>query len=509
MILPRSSGLLLHITSLPSPFGIGDLGPAAYRFADLLHKSKQRVWQVLPIVPAGYGHSPYASPSTFAGNPLLISPELLAKDGLLAPADLTVQTAFNQHHVDFEAVIPFKTRLLEHAFQNFEAGTSQIDVNDFEQFCNKEASWLDDYALFAVLKSLHEDGEWTDWNDALKRRDDKALAEIRTLHHTGIRLQKFLQFLFYKQWHDLKWYCNEKGIKIFGDLPIYVAHDSADVWANQDLFHLNEDGRQTVVAGVPPDYFSATGQRWGNPIYRWDVMASRNFDWWTQRFQSILNLVDYVRLDHFRGFEAFWQVPASEETAINGEWIEGPKHALFEALLARLGPLPVVAENLGVITPGVTSIMEAFEYPGMAILQFGFDGDPGSEFLPHNYQEQLVAYTGTHDNDTLIGWWFNDSSTQDESTKQRARQYASDYLELEGLSKQELHWRFIRALFASVAKLSILPLQDVLGLDESARMNTPGTVGNQNWGWRFTFDMIPDGTFEKLRHLTEVYGRVG
>ncbi len=507
MKLPRSSGVLLHISSLPSPFGIGDLGPSAYKFADLLQQAHQKVWQVLPIVPAGFGHSPYASPSTFAGNPLLISPEHLAKDGLLTPHDLEHALTFDDQKVQFSSVVPYKFNLLETAFNRFEHGQSQIETKSFDAFCEAQAWWLDDYALFAVLKFVNDGAEWVSWDETVKFRSPAGLAEARETHASGIRMQQFWQFLFYRQWLALKDYCNERDIKIFGDLPIYVAHDSADVWANQDLFQLDEEGRQTVVAGVPPDYFSETGQRWGNPIYRWDKMEAQDFEWWIRRFKAILEQVDYVRLDHFRGFEAYWEVPASEETAINGVWVEGPKHILFERLQEKLGDLPVIAENLGVITDGVVSIMEAFEFPGMAILQFAFDGDASSEFLPHNYIDHLVAYTGTHDNDTLMGWWRNDSSTQDEATKQRAREYASNYLALQNVSEHQLHWAFNRAIMASVAKLAILPLQDLMGIDSSGRMNTPGTVGDQNWAWRFTFDMIPEGTFEQLGHLTKLYGR--
>ncbi len=507
MILPRSSGILLHITSLPSPFGIGDLGPSAFHFADLLHSANQQVWQVLPLVPAGFGNSPYASPSTFAGNPLLISPEKLQEDGLLTNEDFADLPTFDSSHVAFETVSTFKLDLLERAFERFESGHSAIDPAAFASYCEANQAWLNDYALFSVLKAVYDDAEWVEWPAELKHRDPNALTQAWEKHGRAIQMQQFWQFLFDRQWHALKSHCNAKGLKIFGDLPIYVAHDSSDVWANQDLFYLDEHGRQTIVAGVPPDYFSETGQRWGNPIYRWDRMAERGYAWWIKRFAAILKQVDYVRLDHFRGFEAYWAVPASEETAINGEWIEGPKHALFDVLKRELGELPVIAENLGVITEGVTSIMEAFEFPGMAILQFAFDGDPSSEFLPHNYQQHLVAYTGTHDNDTLKGWWFNDQSTQEAETIQRARDYARDYLGLQDTADEHLHWHFNRALMASVAGLAVLPLQDIIGLDQRARMNTPGTVGEMNWSWRFTFDMLSSEALAQLGQMTKVYGR--
>ena len=353
MILPRTSGVLLHFTSLPGPFGIGDLGPAAYHFADILQRAHQSVWQILPIVPVGYGYSPYASPSTFAGNPLLISPEHLLEDGLLVHDDFNDRPVFNPHQVAYDKVIPYKYRLLEKAFKRFQEGVSHIDASSFDLYCAANKEWLDDYALFAVLKFINNGEVWTSWEPELKQRDEQAICQALHTHSEGVSMQKFWQFLFYRQWQALKQYCADRSINIFGDLPIYVAHDSADVWANRELFHLDEEGCQTVVAGVPPDYFSETGQRWGNPIYRWDRMAAQNFKWWTQRFKAILRQVDYVRLDHFRGFEAYWEVPATEETAINGAWIDGPKDALFKVLQKELGPMPVIAENLGVITPGV------------------------------------------------------------------------------------------------------------------------------------------------------------
>lgn len=501
----RCSGLLQHITSLPSPYGIGDLGPAAYQFADFLAYTRQQIWQVLPLVPVGYGYSPYAGLSTFAGNAMLISPALLEQQGLLWKEDLIDGPTFPTDHVDFEPALRYKEVLLTRAFKRFEEGQSHVDPADFDAFCTQHAAWLDDYALFRVLKHTYGDGVWTGWPEALRTRDAEALADAHTEHARAVRMRKFWQYLFERQWQRLKTYCNERGIQIFGDLPIYVAHDSADVWANQHLFSLDDQGTPTVVSGVPPDYFSETGQRWGNPLYRYDEMAETGFQWWTDRFARILEQVDLVRLDHFRGFAAYWEVPAEEETAINGRWVDGPGAALFSAIQDRLGTLPVIAENLGVITDDVTALMEQFAFPGMAILQFGFDGDPTNEFLPHNYVRNLVAYTGTHDNDTVMGWWQGaHHSTQDAATIQKSRDYASTYLNFAG--HEAPHWAFIRALFASVADYAVVPMQDLLGLGSDARMNTPGEAAG-NWGWRYRPGHLTHGLADRLKQMTEVYGR--
>jgi len=509
MDLPRSSGLLLHVSSLPSPYGIGDLGPTAYRFADVLTGAAQRIWQMLPVGPVAYGYSPYASPSTFAGNPMLISPQQLLEAGLLHPDDLANPPDFPDSIVAFEQVIPYKRRLLERAFDRFEAGGGAEDRVAFGQFCKSNADWLDDYALFMALKEAHHDASWTAWPPPLARREADTLAHARTQYARAVRRHMFWQYLFERQWAALHTYCRERGLAILGDLPIYVAHDSADVWAHPELFFLTDTGNPTVVAGVPPDYFSETGQRWGNPIYRWDVMQAHGFAWWTHRFQKALALFDLIRLDHFRGFAAYWEVPAEEETAINGRWRDGPGPALFEQVEANLGRLPLLAENLGFITDDVTALMKQFDFPGMAVLQFGFGGDADSEHLPHNYTHHLVAYTGTHDNDTLVGWWTNDQSTLGAETVARERAYALHYLNLDPDEVQDLHWRCIRALMASSASLVITPVQDVLGLDSRARMNTPGTVGN-NWGWRLLPDQLDALAGEpaaRLHALTRIYGR--
>lgn len=503
----RESGLLLHITSLPGRFGIGDLGPEAYRFADFLEAAGQTLWQVLPIVPVGYGYSPYASPSTFAGNPMFISPDLLVVDGLLSKGDLIDSPEFPDDRVDFQRVEPFKDRLLETAWRTFSAGGFPSLAEQFEAFRTQNAGWLESYALFQVLKAHHDLLEWTAWDERYAQRDPRAISAFRKKHAEEILKTQFQQYLFDRQWQRLKSYCNARSIRIFGDLPIYVAQDSADVWANPSLFHLDESGHATVVAGVPPDYFSATGQRWGNPIYRWDRMARTEYAWWTERMSRILDLVDLVRLDHFRGFEAFWQVPASEDTAMNGEWVKGPGADLFLALEKRLGRLPLVAENLGVITSGVTDLMDRFDLPGMAILQFAFDDDTANDFLPHNYSPRLVAYTGTHDNDTFTGWYRETRSTQDEDVIRRAKTYCREYLDMAEEDLDQLHWKAIRVLMASVAERVVTPVQDVLGLGVDARMNTPGEPDG-NWAWRLEPDALGRGVRDRLRDLTRVFGRL-
>ena len=507
MKLARSSGILLHITSLPGPFGIGDLGPSAYHFADFLENTHQTVWQILPVVPAGLGNSPYASPSTFAGNPLLISPELLKDEGFLTNEDLNQGPSFDSSLVDFDQVTAFKYKLLEKAYHRFSEQADKKQQDAFDAFCSQEAHWLEDYALFAVLKYVYQGAEWTHWDEPLRTRRPNAIKKAHRTYANEIRMQQFWQFVFYHQWKNLKAYCNAKGILIFGDIPIYVAHDSCDVWSNPHLFHLDEELSQKVVAGVPPDYFSETGQRWGNPIYRWDLMRENDYSWWTKRFESALGLLDLVRLDHFRGFEAYWAVPSTEPTAINGEWVQGPGAHFFEVIERKLGNLPVIAENLGFITEEVTALMNQFGYPGMAILQFAFDSDSAAGFLPHNYQENIIAYTGTHDNDTILGWWKNNNSTQDERLVARARKYAADYLGIDPQDEHSIIWSFNQALMASVARLAIFPLQDLIGSGSETRMNTPGTLQPQNWAWRFTWDQIPESMPARLKHITNVYGR--
>ncbi|MGI8742939.1 MAG: 4-alpha-glucanotransferase [Bryobacteraceae bacterium] len=455
MKFPRASGILLHPTSLPSRFGIGDLGPEAYRFVEFLQETGQKIWQVLPLGPTGYGDSPYQCFSAFAGNPLLISPEKMVERGLLESADIAAEIAPGDH-VDFARVIPFKLALLRRAFANFKAD------DEFGDFCAMSGYWLEDYVRFMARK-----GE-----------DDQAA-------------HRFFQFEFFRQWRDLKNHCARYRIRIMGDVPIYVAGDSADVWANPELFN------REYSSGVPPDYFSATGQLWGNPVYRWDRMKKTGYRWWIERFRASLAVVDIVRLDHFRGFEAYWEVPATEKTAVNGRWVTGPGAKLFEALEEALGELPIVAENLGVITPEVEALRHEFGYPGMSVLQFAFGGDAqAASFRPHNYPRELSAYTGTHDNDTTIGWWNSLDS-------EREREFTKAYLATDG---REIHWDFIRAALASVANTAIVPLQDVLGLGNEARMNLPATTKG-NWTWRFRSEALTRDVRDRLKRLTLLYDR--
>ena len=504
---PRASGLLLHITSLPSRFGIGDLGPEAFRFADFLAATRQQLWQMLPLVPTGYGYSPYAAPSTYAGNVLLISPDRLLEEGWLTAEDVGDVPHFQSATVDFEGVSAYKHELLKTAWQRFSAQALPAELKAFDAYCSHHAEWLDDWALFETIKQDHDEKEWMTWDAALRDHDPSALAAYEKANTDRIQMRKFWQFLFESQWADLKAYCNERGIRIFGDLPIYVAQDSADVWANRHLFTLRDDGYPTTIAGVPPDYFSETGQRWGNPLYKWDEMKATGYAWWTSRMARILELVDLVRLDHFRGFEAYWEVPATEETAINGQWKQGPGADLFDTLERNLGEVPLIAENLGVITDGVTNLMQRFDFPGMAILQFAFDSDATNEFLPHNYAEPLVAYTGTHDNDTLMGWWTETTSTQDAEQIARAKAYCAAYLGLDaGHEAEQLPWKALEALMRSVARYVVTPVQDLLGLGADARMNTPGTT-NGNWGWRIAPDALDAGVGARLASLTEESGR--
>jgi 4-alpha-glucanotransferase len=498
----RSSGLLLHITSLPGPYGIGDLGPGAYRFADFLAEAGQSLWQVLPLVPAGLGHSPYSSPSTFAGNPMLISPAILLEQGLLVEDDIADHPEFPDDFVDFDNVLPLKERLLGIAFNRFETGESRVDQAAFRAYCHSEDHWLNDYAQFMALKERFEGAVWTEWPEALALRHEPTLARFAEESQAVIRRHQFWQFLFHQQWQALRAYCHTRSIQIFGDLPIYVAHDSADVWAEPHLFHLDKTGHPTVVAGVPPDYFSETGQRWGNPIYRWDLMRENGYSWWTRRMRSVLEQVDLVRLDHFRAFDAYWEIDSSCETAVEGRWVKGPGADLFNALKSHLGDLPVVAEDLGLITEEVRALMRQFDFPGMAVLQFAFGNKTDHPFLPHNYPERVAAYTGTHDNDTFVGWYESLSAAAEE----RQRKHAAAYLNPHDLSTLPVHMEAIRLVMNSHAELAIFPLQDLLGLGQEARMNVPGRP-EHNWAWRFPARLLGSEEARTLRRLTVLSGR--
>ncbi|MGH9928718.1 MAG: 4-alpha-glucanotransferase [Pyrinomonadaceae bacterium] len=506
MNLSRSSGILLHPTSLPGPFGIGDLGPEAYAFADFLEAAGQSVWQMLPLGPTGYGDSPYACYSAFAGNTLLISPEQLVADGLLAKAELANGPEFPDERIDFEAVHKYKNTILRSAFAAFKTAAGPELANAFAEFSLQHISWLNDYALFRALKDEHGGVAWNEWKPALVRREPAALETGKQRLAEEIEAQKFYQFLFFRQWFALKADCNKRGIKLVGDIPIFVAHDSADVWTNPDQFKLNADGTPIVVAGVPPDYFSATGQLWGNPLYDWDQMRADGFKWWIDRVRATLETFDIARIDHFRGFAACWEIPGGDKTAERGRWVEAPGREVFTAIREALGQVPIIAEDLGVITPDVEALRDDFGFPGMRILQFGFSSDTKNIDLPHNYHKNVVVYTGTHDNDTAVGWFSSvagEGSTRDAQQIERERAFCLKYLNTAG---KEIHWDFIRTVLASVANTAVVPLQDALGLSTEARTNLPNSTEG-NWAWRVQPRALTSGIGERLRELTELYGR--
>jgi 4-alpha-glucanotransferase len=491
----RACGILLHPTSLPGRFGIGDLGDAAYHFVDFLAASSQHFWQIMPLGPTSYGDSPYQALSAFAGNPLLINLERLVEEHYLAPWDFDGAPAFPEHKVDYGPVIDFKKRLLRLSFENFKANAGSTQKAELAAFIEANHSWLDDYALFAALKDHYGGASWNTWEQDIATHQPAAIERYNLALNDLVGFHQYAQFLFRKQWSSLKAYANEQGIRIIGDIPIFVAYDSADTWAHQELFYCDAQGKPTLIAGVPPDYFSSTGQLWGNPLYRWDVMAQDGYAWWIARFKSALQQVDVVRLDHFRGFEAYWAVPAGEETAINGRWVKGPGQDLFQAVEQALGPVPIIAEDLGLITPEVEALLEELGFPGMKVLQFAFSGDPDHPYLPHNFERNCVVYTGTHDNDTTLGWL----GTLSKKERMALRQYL-------GGRGEALNWELIRLALMSVAHTAIIPLQDVLGVGSEGRMNTPGRASG-NWGWRYSQDMLTTAVCDRLKALTEMYGR--
>ena len=547
MKLTRASGILLHPTSLPGRFGIGDLGAAAYDFVDFLARSGQSLWQIMPLGPSGYGDSPYSSFSAFAGNTLLISPERLVKDGLLTEEDIKETPDFPGNRADYGKVTEYKRALLNKAYENFKAAEDAEMRGQYDGFLQFAASWLDDYALFSALKDEHKGASWHTWQQGLVKRTQGALDRARATFRDRIEAHKFFQFVFFKQWLELKSYCAQKRVKLVGDMPIFVAHNSADVWARPEFFKLNEDGSPKVVAGVPPDDFSETGQLWGNPIYDWERMRADGFKWWIERLRATFLLVDIVRIDHFRGFAAYWEVPAEHETAERGQWVNAPGKELFTAVKRALGEIPVMAEDLGTITPDVYALRDEFNFPGMRVLQFAFGGDASNPHLPHNYVSHAVAYTGTHDNDTVVGWFESrsvaepdeqetagkdsaqknsgakgaekkgsaseslkekesaaDDKAQEAEQLKREREYCLKYLGSDGT---EIHWDFIRAAYASVADTAIIQLQDALGLDSSARMNLPASTEG-NWAWRFAEGALTDELSARLKEMSEVYGRL-
>jgi 4-alpha-glucanotransferase len=495
----RGSGILLHLTSLPSAFGIGDLGPWAYRFADFLAESNQRYWQCLPLNPTDTesGSSPYHSTSAFACNPLLISPDLLVQEGLLSREDLETCPKFPPEKVDYRAVTQWKEQLFSGAFDLFRTSGAPGDYHDF---CERNRSWLDPFALFTALKAHHGGKAWCDWPE--EHRDTGSTAPVTGSDQipAGMERVKFLQYIFFKQWSNLKAYCNDRGIRIIGDIPIYVIHDSTDVWMHPEIFNLDPGTRKPLtVAGVPPDYFSETGQLWGNPVYRWDVLKQQRYGWWMKRMAQNLSLFDLVRIDHFRGFVGYWEVPAGEKVAVKGRWVKAPAMDFFNELTERFPELPVIAEDLGTITPDVWEIMDHFGFPGMKVLLFAFGPDlPENLYAPHNHIERSVVYTGTHDNNTARGWFEEEASQED-------KRRLSLYLGKE-VTADNVHCELIRAAMMSVARMAVFPIQDVLGLGREARMNLPAS-NHKNWTWRLDPHSLTSSLSTRLREMTEIYGR--
>jgi 4-alpha-glucanotransferase len=495
MSFSRAAGILLHPTSLPSRGGVGDFGPAAYRFADFLASARQGIWQVLPLGPLGYGNSPYSATSAFAGNPLLISLERLADHGWIDRGKIESLSPASGP-VEYDKVFSQKLPLLFEAAHGFLRSASGDRLRRFELFCSENSWWLDDFVLFDALRARQKLACWNQWPHDLAHREPEALQNARQELADDLRTRSALQFAFYEQWLALRQYCSERAIRIVGDVAIFMNHDSADVWTHRELFRLNDDLEPEVVAGVPPDFFSKTGQRWGNPLYRWDVMKSRGYEWWIRRLRWATQNCDYIRLDHFRGFDQFWEIPASDATAVNGRWVDGPRDDIFVKLREALGGLPFFAEDLGYITPEVHALRERLQIPGMAVLQFGFGDEGAHMYLPHRADGKVI-YTGTHDNDTVVGWW-NSGAAEHE------RRNAEAYV---GRCQDGIHWAFIRAALCSSAGLGIVPLQDVLGLGSEARMNTPSLHGG-NWRWRVDENQLRPELAAKLGLLTELSDRL-
>lgn len=499
--MKRGSGILLHISSLPSDYGIGDLGPGAYQFADYLAEAGQRYWQVLPLNPTAdiSGNSPYSSYSAFAGNGLLISPEELHSMGLLEQSDLKSHPDFLMDKVNFPAVIEYKEKLLQKSYDRFKENRDEY-VEEYESFVETHDYWLEEFATFVAFKEHFDQKGWMDWPEEYRDRDPDALLELKQTLADRIQYRKFIQFVFFRQWYYLKKYCNDKDIQIIGDIPYYVTLDSADVWTHPQRFKLTEEKQPEAVAGVPPDYFSETGQLWGNPVYRWDVMQELDYDWWIQRLAHNFLLFDWARIDHFRGFEAYWEVPADEKTAVNGEWVDVPSYDFFNTVLTKFDALPIIAEDLGMITDEVRELIAHFNFPGMKVLQFAFDDHlPENPYAPHNHVQNCALYTGTHDNNTSRGWFNREADT---NTKGRLSHYLG-----KDLTQETIHEDFMRMALSSVADLAVLPMQDVLGLGADCRMNKPG-VGKKNWEWRLEPSQLNDKSKELLASLTHMYGRL-
>lgn len=494
--MDRSSGILLHPTSLPGKYGIGSLGKEAFRFIDFLVQAKQQLWQILPLGPTGYADSPYQCFSSRAGNPLLIDPDLLVADKLLKDSDLKQLEDPSDGRVDFGKVIAQKYPVLRAAYRNFHDTDSHPLRNDFIDFCDENARWLDNYALFMSLKANLGQRPWYEWDTPLKMRVESALAPYRDTLADETGFQKFIQYLFFRQWNQVRDYAHQHNIKIIGDIPLYVAMDSADAWCDTEIFQFDANKNPVAVGGVPPDYFSETGQLWGNPLYNWEKLKDQGYHWWIERIKANLALYDVLRIDHFRGLAAYWAVPYGEKTAVKGEWVPCPGRELFEAILNELGEVPIIAEDLGVVTDDVEALRDDFGLPGMKILQFAFDSSEASDFLPHTYTRNCVVYTGTHDNETLLGWYGN--------AKKEDREYMLGYIGSDG---KTLHWDMIRTAWASVADTAIIPYQDCLGLGNEARMNLPGTTID-NWQWRAQSGDFRPEIADRLARMTKLFGRV-
>ncbi|TVM00087.1 MAG: 4-alpha-glucanotransferase [Candidatus Brocadia sp. WS118] len=495
----RRCGILLHITSLPSPHGVGDFGEAAYQFVDFLAETRQSLWQILPLNPTStvYGNSPYSSNSAYAGNPNMISLDLLIQDGILTESDLKGYTTFPAGMVDYHMVTSFKENALRVAYKNTRP-TLRKNL-EFEEFCNENAHWLEDYTLFITLKESFHGAAWHEWPEGLRHRKEDVMREWRKTRKDRILMEKFFQFLFFRQWFSLKKYCNAKNIQIIGDVPIYVTDDSAEVWAKPEIFKLDDAGKPLFVAGVPPDYFSTTGQRWGNPVYNWDILKATGYSWWLKRIEYNLKLYDIVRLDHFRGFVSYWEIPASEKTAIHGKWVDAPVKDFFNILYRHFPSLPIIAEDLGTITPDVREIITTFGIPGMKVILFAFGDDlPKNPYIPHNYIHHCIVYTGTHDNNTVKGWFKKEASTED---KKRIHKYLG-----REVTEDTIHREMIRLAMMSIANMVVIPMQDVLGMGEASRMNLPATSEN-NWRWRLLPEQITPALIQELTEATVIYGR--
>jgi 4-alpha-glucanotransferase len=497
MRFERSAGILLHPTSLPGNYGIGDLGDDAFKFVDFLKEAGQTLWQVFPLGPTGYGDSPYQCFSAFAGNPLLVSPDKLNEDGFLSDHDLSDKQNFNPTQIDYGEIINYKKSLLRKAFNNFENDFNSLG-KDFDVFCDKHKDWLEDFALFMAAKDFHNGEVWSKWEKGLIHRTEKALKKWKEKLSDDIRYHKFVQFNFFRQWKAIRDYANKNGIKIIGDMPIFIAYDSADLWANKEIFSVDGDGKLETVAGVPPDYFSPTGQLWGNPLYRWKVMEKDDFLWMRKRFASLYELIDIVRIDHFRGFEAYWEIPGEAKTAVTGRWVKAPGENLFKSLIKHFGDVPILAEDLGVITPDVEALRDKFNFPGMKILQFAFGTDMETKFLPHNFIPNCVVLTGSHDNDTTRSY-FETARGEENDIHDHAQMYLNYF-------GNDIVNELIRAAYASVANIVIIPIQDVLNLGGEARMNFPSRLGG-NWIWRFTWEQINENIASHYKGLTILYER--